>query len=197
MKKALAFGALPLVLLFVTAFQSSNSDPRQLATIQSQISSLESQNSSLMSQISSLEEKLAAKDAKDANGPREFYLAKTFHSGGTALSACAKGYHMASLWEIHDPSNLRYNTELGMTSDDSGFGPPTFGGWIRTSFSSSGSHAPPGQGNCNAYTTPYELVNGTLVRLDFGWTGPANSISPWRAEAASCNLNTHVWCVQD
>jgi hypothetical protein len=26
---------------------------------------------------------------------------------------CAVGYHMASLWEIHEPSNLRYDTALG------------------------------------------------------------------------------------
>ena len=60
--------------------------------------------------------------------PRKaYYLTQTTHNGGQARSACAAGYHMASLWEILDTSNLRYNTELGFTQEDSGFGPPTVG----------------------------------------------------------------------
>jgi hypothetical protein len=45
---------------------------------------------------------------------------------------------MASMWEISDPSNLRYDTQLGVTTADSGFGPPAgtsfvaFFGWVRT-----------------------------------------------------------------
>ena len=39
---------------------------------------------------------------------------------------------MASLGEIHDTSNLRYDTDLGLTLADSGFGPPIVFGWIRT-----------------------------------------------------------------
>lgn len=64
--------------------------------------------------------------------PRKFYLTRTGYTGARALSACTAGYHMASLWEIHDPSNLRYDTELGFVQDDSGFGPPIEFGWIRT-----------------------------------------------------------------
>ena len=55
---------------------------------------------------------------------RSFYLTKTTHTGAQALAACAEGYHMASLWEILNPSNLRYDTELGVVVGDSGFGPP-------------------------------------------------------------------------
>ena len=58
---------------------------------------------------------------------KSFYLTRVTHNASQALSACAEGYHMASLWEIHDPSNLRYDTELGFTTDDSGFGPPHWG----------------------------------------------------------------------
>ena len=56
---------------------------------------------------------------------RQYYLTKTTHNGTAALSACQKDYHMASLWEIFDPSALKYNTSLGYTKDDSGQGPPT------------------------------------------------------------------------
>ena len=41
LKKALAIGAVPLLLLFGAAFQSSNSVPGQLQAIQSQISALQ------------------------------------------------------------------------------------------------------------------------------------------------------------
>ena len=134
-KKALALSALPLAFLFGAAFQSSDSVSAQLAAIQSQISSLETQVASLANK-----------------GPRKFYLTRTEHDGAHALTACAGGYHMASLWEIFDTSNLRYDTELGFTRDDSGFGPPIAQGWIRTGYIASG-FGPPGLINCKAWTS--------------------------------------------
>src|SRR4030095_12687199 len=127
---------LPLVLLFGAAFQSSNSVPAQLTAILTKLDNVETQ--------------LAALAAK---GQRQFYLTQSTHDGAHALSACAMGYHMASIWEIHDMSNLRYNTELGLTQDDSGFGPPSgFSGWIRTG---SIANNPPtaGFGNCQSWTS--------------------------------------------
>jgi hypothetical protein len=101
-KQALALSAVPLAMLFGAAFQSSNSVPAQLQAIQSQLNALQAQVTSLANK-----------------GPRKFYVTKTTHSGAQALSACAEGYHMASLREIFDTSNLRYDTELGGTTDDS------------------------------------------------------------------------------
>jgi hypothetical protein len=70
---------------------------------------------------------------KQQRGLRKYYLTQTTHTGGQSLSACAEGYHMASLWEILDPSNLSYDTSLGFTLADSGSGPPASSlGWIRT-----------------------------------------------------------------
>ena len=67
---------------------------------------------------------------------KSYYVTKTSHDGSEALTACAEGYHMASLWEIFDTSNLRYDTQLGATAQDSGLGPPSISGlsegWIRT-----------------------------------------------------------------
>jgi hypothetical protein len=75
---------------------------------------------------------------------RKFYLAQGGFTGSQALTACAVGYHMASLWEIFEVSTPRYDTTLGATTDDSGFGPPKFSGvdnlqfvgagYIRTGF---------------------------------------------------------------
>ncbi len=113
MEEVLAIGTLSLALIFGAAFQSSNSVPVQLQAILRK-SLPQSKNSGLEAKVDSLIN----------NGPRKFYLTKTYHNGAQALSACATGYHMASMWEIHQPSNLRYDTDLGFIVADSGFGPP-------------------------------------------------------------------------
>jgi hypothetical protein len=177
LKKALAISALPLALLFGAAFQSSNSVPAQLQAIQSQLSALQAQ----------------------VKGPRKFYLTKTGHNGAEALSACAVGYHMASLWEVFDTSNLRYDTELGSTDGDSGFGPPNDLGWIRTVEGANSSDIP-GSANCNAWTSADPSANGTIVRLQSVWSSaaPSLSVSPWVSSSNTCLASaTRVWCVQD
>jgi hypothetical protein len=184
-KKALAIGAVPLLLLFGAAFQSSNSVPGQLQAIQSQLTAVLSQNSALQEQVASLANK----------GPRKFYKTKTTHTGAEARDACAEGYHMASLWEIHDPSNLRYDTDLGVTTADSGFGPPSgSGGWIRT-----GDIA--GTSNCFGWTSAVPGDLGTAVVPNApgpaGWEGIGTRASPWFSGLIQCQAPTRVWCVQD
>jgi len=107
--------------------------------------------------------------------PREYYLTKGTFQGNQILSppaatpACAPGFHFASLWEIFDTSNLKYATSLGLTQDDSGSGPPTILGWVRTGFSKETS-AMAGQANCNAWTSNASSANGTIAELGPGWT---------------------------
>ena len=105
-------------------------------------------------------------------GMRKYYLTQTEVDGDETLTACASGYHMASLWEILDPSNLEYNTDLGFTRDDSGAGPPSEGwGWIRTgynSYSTGDSHI--GRNNCANWTTDDEAIRGTYLSLPYNWT---------------------------
>ena len=138
--------------------------------------------------------------------PRKFYLTpQAIYSGSEAPSACAAGYHMASLWEIFDTSNLRYDTQLGLTLEDSGSGPPTgiesdnLGfGWIRTGGRLTSSTAA-GEANCFGYST--SSGNGTVVGLGNFWVIsspiPANVISPWSSFTQACNQMRRVWCVQD
>jgi hypothetical protein len=177
LEKNLALAAIALVFLLGAAFQSSNSVPGQLAAIQSQLSDLKAQVASLANK-----------------GPRKFYLTKTFHNGAEALSACAAGYHMASLWEIHEPSNLRYDTELGLTREDSGFGPPGgSAGWIPTGFDASSGAVFPGTGNCKTWTSASTPDFGTVVALPIEWGVPPNGeplrvVDPWRAPFASSSL---------
>jgi len=128
---------------------------------------------------------------------RRFYITQNQYSGRQALTACAAGYHMASLWEIFDFSSLRYDTALGFTAPDSGFGPPFISGWIRTGFFGTGSPTP-GNGNCNAWTSDNNMDQGTIVEIgQFNWASPATSVSPWSAESRPCDAPISVWCVQD
>jgi len=53
-----------------------------------------------------------------------FYLSSVAARGDGALNACAVGFHMASLREIHDLGAVEYGVTLGETSLDAGSGPP-------------------------------------------------------------------------
>lgn len=137
--------------------------------------------------------------AKEKSQARKFYLTKTTFTGSQALTACAKGYHMASLWEIFDTSNFTYNTGLGLTQADSGSGPPgNVAGWIRTGGLSE-SQSFPGFNNCNAWTTESDTAFGTIVFLDLLWgiQQRITNINPWETENAFCNVPQSVWCVQN
>ena len=151
-----------------------------------------------------------ASTAFGAKEPRKFYLTVDSFTGSQALTACAEGYHMASLWEIFDFSSLKYDTTLGFTVDDSGFGPPTsavgldpdFGGsgWIRTGNISSGISQIAGVDNCFVWTSSSNEHFGTIAGLNQFWGNPANVISPWFAPHpffTNCASAFSVWCVQD
>ena len=137
----------------------------------------------------------AAGAKKDSR--RGYYLSQTAVSGDQALAACVPGFHMASLYEIFDPSNLRYDTTFGVTTADSGFGPPRRFGWIRTGeIAQSTTTSVPGNANCMAWQSSSSAINGSLAGLD-PWTNAATGINPWRGTAASCQSIVNVWCVED
>jgi len=127
---------------------------------------------------------------------RQYYLTGSIVSNATqALTACESGYHMASLWEILDPSHLKYNSTLGYYQHDSGSGPPTaWMGWVRTGYNSDNSNTP-GQANCNNWTSTNGY--GTYVGLPSSWTSGSQDIHVWNVGTASCGSPAHVWCVED
>ena len=131
--------------------------------------------------------------------PRYFYMTQSLHNGAQALSACAAGYHMASMWEIYDPSNLRYETRLGRTQDDSGFGPPTtvVEGWIRTGYVAKADANIPGRVNCNAWTSSNFEDSGTLVHFSQSWDAGGPGVVSWVPVSLTCSVGRPVWCVQD
>jgi len=139
-------------------------------------------------------------------GMRQYYLSKAFVPANQAKNACAAGYHFASIWEIADPSSLRYNTSLGRTSSDSGAGPPTaipflsgvlpLWGWVRTGYSSTSSETP-GHGNCYNWETGNQIFRGTAASLPNNWTAGEQDIGLFRVEARTCDTQLPAWCVQD
>jgi hypothetical protein len=134
-----------------------------------------------------------------STGMRQYYLTEDTYNGSEALTACAGGYHMASLWEIMDPSNLKYNTDLGYTRDDSGQGPPSdSSGWVRTGYSSNGSDTE-GRGNCNAWTSSEITHYGTYAYLPSYWPNPSVDIHVWATDESLCDPEKSwgVWCVED
>jgi hypothetical protein len=133
-------------------------------------------------------------------GPgRHFYLTNSSFTPDHALTACATGYHMASLWEILDVTNLTYDYRhpAAETKADSGQGPPSnWYGWVRTGFDSSGSSTT-GQGNCLTWSSASGTNNGVAVRLSNDWETAPGDIFVWDATSFSCGMGGPVWCVRN
>ena len=135
-----------------------------------------------------------------------FYLTKTQQTGGSADSACASGFHFASIWEIQDVSNLRYDGARGVRYADSGAGPPTNRwGWVRTGKGAIVSDTP-GAANCTnpildaPWTSSLAHHDGTVVILtnnDDDYATHPRVPDPWRVSAGAC-INTNAsWCVEE
>ena len=97
---------------------------------------------------------------------RGYYLTKNTFTGSKVLSACASGYHFASIWEIENTSDLHYNSTLGLTNANSGLGAPS----ISYSFDRSVIDAPIGwirtggvlDANCKKWTSRAPLIKDRL-----------------------------------
>jgi hypothetical protein len=130
---------------------------------------------------------------------RSYYQTSATFAGNAALTACASGYHMATLAEIFDTSALRYAKEVAgaVQGQDSGNGPPySITGWIRTGVGS-GTNNQVGAGNCQLWTSNNAAHFGTTVALNPDWLGAVTNISPWSGVTFTCNNARRVWCVQD
>ncbi|NIN66659.1 MAG: hypothetical protein GTO63_18625 [Anaerolineae bacterium] len=134
--------------------------------------------------------------------PGRYYLTASQHLGDDALGACAEGYHMASLWEIWDVSNLYYDTDLGYCWDDAplgdcGEGPPAArAGWVRTGADAVASGVGPGGDSCIAYTSPSGSERGTVASLPSDWSSPPSTMGVWVASNSYCDSPNRVWCVR-
>lgn len=139
---------------------------------------------------------------ESANAPaggarlRQYYLSYEDFFGSEPKNACSTGYHMASLWEILDTSNLRYNPNLGTINHDSGQGPPSGSfGWVRTGHGSDNDNVP-GNANCNTWSSTFGY--GSVAGLPNNWTAPAQQdVSIWDTGTQNCGQSASVWCVAD
>lgn len=141
-----------------------------------------------------------------ASSHRKFYVTFTGFTGLEALDACAPGYHMASLWEIHDVSQLSF-VGLGASRSDAGEGPPSgIFAWVRTGVDSFPGATAAGNANCLAWQSDSANEKGTLVGLitvwddyenDNGVSEGLNRIYPWTAITLTCDTAPAVWCVED
>jgi len=130
---------------------------------------------------------------------RHFYVTYETYTTNTALAACSPGYHMASLWEILDVSDLAYDSTQppAKTVPDSGYGPPSnWYGWVRTgNVASSDSTA--GTGNCQNWSSVSANDYGVAVKLANTWETAPGHILGWEATSFTCDTAAPVWCVGD
>ena len=134
-----------------------------------------------------------------ATNGRHFYVTHESFATNTALTACSAGYHMASLWEILDVSDLNYDFDQpdAKTLLDSGNGPPSlWNGWVRTGNEASIQNTA-GTGNCQNWSSFSSNEFGTVVRLSNTWVSAPGDILSWDASAVTCNTTAPVWCVGD
>ena len=137
--------------------------------------------------------------------PTQYYMSTARVDGSEAWDTCAAGFHMASLWEIADPSNLRYAHDHSGASYnvDVGKGPPSFiWAWIRTGMSSE-PFPDPGFAQCQLWTSNSDSNWGTAATLSGNWADPTAggfivvSGTPWIARVFPCDHTLKVWCVED
>ncbi|MFP3939106.1 MAG: hypothetical protein ACOC7L_03525 [Acidobacteriota bacterium] len=150
---------------------------------------------------------------------RSWYLTESQSDGAAAPFACAPGYHMASLWEVLDPTELRYASEEPDAREhaDMGSGPPqSIPGWIRTGHQSrstqedDNSTGDGGYVNCSAYNSNAANEDGTFVMLNRCWQEEEDcnigsgsevlgkEVAPWwLASESTCDSLIRVWCVED
>jgi len=134
---------------------------------------------------------------------RDYYVSPAAVTGGAAPTACDPGFHMASLYEILDPSQLAYDASRGGVEVDAGSGPPSgppARGWIRTGVNAGGLAFPPivGLSNCGAYASSSGTAYGAAVYLVDDWETPnAGHEDPFEPSAPVCSTPLRVWCLED
>lgn len=121
-------------------------------------------------------------------GKRLYYLTIGTQSGATADTACASGFHFASLWEIHDTTLVEYDTTRGLVPTATTQGPPFLTpGWIQ------------GMGtSCNAWTSSSSAVTGSSAEIiQSSFLGGLEDVIPWDIDSQTCNQLLPSWCVQN
>jgi hypothetical protein len=128
---------------------------------------------------------------------RRYYLTPTSVPGDQALTHCAAGFHMASLYELWGFDGLRYAAALGQIfpNMDVGSGPPAnIDGYVRSGSgaTSSGGSAGP---NCDAWTT--SSGTGLVAHLRAPFFIESSGPNAWEVAPLACSPGSRVWCIED
>jgi hypothetical protein len=157
--------------------------------------------------------------------PKMYYLTVTGFAGGDAITACDSGFHMASISEIQDPSNLQYAT--GSTTRSTTRSTTVYDSIVAL------VDSPPLTRSTTRRATVYDSIVALVDQPPFdqasdqfpdhtGWvrteadslTGLVNNCDVWRSssdqqsgttyaawwqltQTASCSQPEPVWCVED
>jgi hypothetical protein len=130
---------------------------------------------------------------------RRYYQTQGIFDGAHALTACAAGFHMASLDELHFARGLKYDQSLGLYFPnlyDQGRGLLAHGAftWVRTGIASNNGTVA-GEANCSLWTSTSGF--GTNIRWQANLTSPATQASPFVADVQPCVASEYVMCIED
>jgi len=139
--------------------------------------------------------------AVDPAKAKMYYITVGFFTGGDAITACDSGFHMATLSEIQDPSNLQYAPRVIPVyhpAQVSQF--PDHTGWVRTETDLQTGLVY----NCDGWRSSSDQQSGkTMTRRSLrGEKGrslyESDPAEWWQAtHIASCSIPEHVWCFED
>lgn len=116
---------------------------------------------------------------------KTYYLSSSTYTGSAARTACVRGFHMASLFELSSLGALTYLTRAPSFTSyaDQGQGPPNdVWGWIHA-----GS-----QVDCSNY------YNGGIAEIVLPSSLPNEyTTTTWDLNFDSCTAQYRVWCVSN
>jgi hypothetical protein len=123
-------------------------------------------------------------------GPRTFYVTPGLFTGNEALKACGAGYHLASYFEIREPSNFAYDIRRGLRHARYQAGPPVSnggGGYDPLQAWLDDGQAPNADSNCTGWTDSTGSRGQTMYLY----------LRTYAFVQADCGEEHHVWCVSD
>jgi hypothetical protein len=101
---------------------------------------------------------------------------------------------LGSYWEIHEPSNLAYDTGRGLRNATYQFGPPvgSAAGGADPLMAWLDDGRTPGSGNCNGWTESSGYQGQAAYLEHFSYLD-----TRYNLYGVDCSEQHHVWCVSD
>lgn len=153
-----------------------------------------------------------------ASAQKLFYLTNVAYMAPQAPTACAAGFHMASIPELYNTAGLQYYYNFPQaiaigSAGDQGEGLPVgYLGYVRTGMNSTTTltYAPAQYiPDCNNWTSSGSSGNYYDLGIQIGFnyqlqwpnytTAPAGQLTAvgWFYDIEACNVARWVWCIQN